>query len=128
MKGFTDNFPMPVSRYTYNSRDDFEAVEQLDLLAWSAEAGPGMVRDNLTGDIFILNHLEYDADTLAAEYHRDAGQGLETALPANYFPDDDPSAAPVNYWRPFAFLLMANWMHDLYQDTPFDLSVLADRG
>ena len=127
MKGFTDNFPMPVSRYTYNRRDDFEAVDQLDLLAWSAESGPGMVRDGTTGDIFILNHLEYDADTLAAEYHRDAGQGLDTALPANYFPDDDPSAAPVNYWRPFAFLLMANWMHDLYQDTPFDLTQLAER-
>ena len=61
------------------------------MLAWSAEAGPGMVRDGTTGDIFILNHLEYDADTLAAEYHRDAGQGLDTALPANYFPDDDRS-------------------------------------
>lgn len=128
MKGFTDNFPMPVSRHTANLREELESVSSLDLLAWSPEAGPGMVRDSSTGDIFILNHLEYDADTLAAEYHRDAEAGMDTALPANYFPGDDPAADPVNYWRPFAFLLMTNWIHDLYRETPFDLSLLEKRG
>ena len=125
MKGFTDNFPMPVSRYTFNTRDDILAADGLELLAESQIAGPGMVRDQQTGDIFILNHLEYDAETLATEYHRDAGEGLNTALPYNYFPDDDPSKQPINFWRPFAFLFMANWLHDLYQATPFDLSTLA---
>ena len=125
MKGFTDNFPMPVSRYTFNSRDDILAADGLELLAESQIAGPGMVRDKSTGDIFILNHLEYDAETLAAEYHRDADEGLETALPYNYFPNDDPSQVPINFWRPFAYLFMANWLHDLYQATPFDLSNLA---
>jgi homoserine O-succinyltransferase len=28
----------------------------------------------------------------------------------------------VNFWRPFAFLLMSNWINDLYQATPFDLT------
>ena len=125
MKGFTDNFPMPISRYTYNARDDIAAAKGLELLAESAVAGPGMVRCGATGDIFILNHLEYDADTLAAEYHRDAGEGLDTALPHDYFPDDDPHQAPVNRWRPFAFLFMGNWLHDLYQATPFDLTSLS---
>ena len=125
MKGFTDNFPMPVSRYTFNGRDDILAADGLELLAESQIAGPGMVRDKATGDIFILNHLEYDAETLAAEYHRDASEGLETALPYNYFPNDDPSQTPINFWRPFAYLFMANWLHDLYQATPFDLSNLA---
>ena len=124
MKGFTDNFPMPVSRYTYNDRDEILSADGLELLAESAIAGPGMVRDKATGDIFILNHLEYDAETLAAEYHRDADEGLETALPYNYFPNDDPSQTPINFWRPFAYLFMANWLHDLYQATPFDLSHL----
>ena len=48
----------------------------------------------------MLNHLEYDADTLAAEYLRDANLGLDTALPVNYFPGDDVACAPVNSWRP----------------------------
>ena len=125
MKGFTDNFPMPVSRYTFNGRDDILATDGLELLAESQIAGPGMVRDKSTGDIFILNHLEYDAETLAAEYHRDAAEGLETALPYNYFPNDDPTQVPINFWRPFAYLFMANWLHDLYQATPFDLKNLA---
>ena len=73
-----------------------------------------MVRCPTSGDLYVLNHLEYDADTLGAEYFRDADQGLETALPVNYFPDDNVSCAPVNSWRPFAYLLMANWLNDLY--------------
>ena len=124
MKGFTDNFPMPVSRYTENLRKEIEASGSIMVLADSAEAGPGMVRDSINGDLFILNHLEYDADTLAAEYNRDAEAGLATAIPANYYPDNDPGNTPVNYWRPFAFLLITNWIHDLYQDTPFDLTAL----
>lgn len=124
MKGFTDNFPMPVSRHTHNQREDIAAASAIQVLADSAEAGPGMVRDRGNGDLFILNHLEYDADTLAAEYRRDADAGLDTAVPANYFPGDDPAQAPVNYWRPFAYLLITNWLHDLYQDTPFDLTEL----
>ena len=120
MKGFTDNFPMPVSRYTSNTADAITAAG-LELLATSTVIGPGMVRDKGNGDLFILNHLEYDAETLAAEYFRDAGEGLDTALPEHYFPDDNPENPPVNFWRPFAFLLMTNWLHDLYQATPFDL-------
>ena len=127
MKGFTDRFPMPVSRYTANLRDEILSVSQLDLLAESADSGPGMVRDRQTGDIFIFNHLEYDAETLAAEYSRDSESGLGTALPVNYFPADDPARTPINFWRPFAFLFMTNWIHDLYQATPFDLEKLSER-
>ena len=123
MKGFTDSFPMPVSRYTYNSHDDLSKAADIEILAEGDEAGPGMVRDRKNGDLFIFNHLEYDGGTLAAEYLRDLESGLETAKPANYFPDGDPKREPVNSWRPFAFLLMANWVHDLYQATPFDLTV-----
>ena len=126
MHGFTDDFPMPVSRYTYNKAEDI-AGAGLSALAVSDEVGIGMVRCPQSGDLFVLNHLEYDADTLGAEYHRDADAGLETALPANYFPDDDPKQAPINHWRPFAFLLMSNWLNELYQDTLFDLSELSDK-
>ena len=126
MKGFTDNFPMPISRYTSNTADAINGAG-LELLATSDVAGPGMVRDRDNGDLFILNHLEYDAETLAAEYFRDANEGLDTALPEHYFPEDNPENPPVNFWRPFAFLLMTNWLHDLYQATPFDLTSMKDR-
>ena len=123
MQGFTDSFPMPVSRYTYNKEDEIIA-SGLSVLARSDKAGVGMVRCPSSGDLFVLNHLEYDADTLSAEYLRDANLGLDTALPVNYFPSDDVARAPVNSWRPFAYLLMANWLNDLYRDTPYALESL----
>ena len=124
MRGFTDNFPMPVSRYTENRRADLEAAG-IEVLAQSDACGIGMAREPNSGDLFVLNHLEYDADTLGAEYHRDIEQGLETALPQGDFPGDDPAAEPVNFWRPYAYLLISNWINDLYRSTPFDLNSLA---
>ena len=121
MHGFTDRFPMPISRYMMNRTDDIKAAG-LDVLADGVDCGAGMVRDPKSGDLYVFNHLEYDATTLADEYHRDVAAGLATVMPENYFPDDDPGQAPINNWRPFAFLLISNWINDLYQTTPFDLT------
>ena len=121
MNGFTDRFPMPISRYTMNRSDDLVKAG-LQILAEGEACGVGMVRDPANGDLFVFNHLEYDAGTLGKEYFRDTQAGLGTAIPKNYFPQDDPAQPPINNWRPFAFLLMANWINDLYQDTPYDLS------
>ena len=82
-----------------------------------------MVRCPSSGDLFVLNHLEYDAGTLAAEYFRDSNTGLDTALPVNYFPGDNSACTPINSWRPFAYLLMANWLNDLYRDSTMRLSL-----
>ena len=124
MNGFTDRFPMPASRYTMNKSADLVAAG-LQILAEARECGVGMVRDPMNGDLFVFNHLEYDAGTLGDEYQRDIKAGLNTAIPQNYYPHDDPLSPPVNHWRPFAFLLMANWINDLYQATPYDLSSLS---
>jgi homoserine O-succinyltransferase len=126
MNGFTDRFPMPASRYTMNRSEDLAAAG-LDVLAEGGSCGAGMVRDPVTGDLFLFNHLEYDATTLGDEYQRDVAAGLKTALPENYYPNDDPTLPPINNWRPFAFLLMANWINDLYQATPFDLTSFAKK-
>ena len=58
------------------------------------------------------------------------GCGLKirlAGLPEHYFPNDDVTQTPVNFWRPFAFLLMSNWINDLYQATPFDLTNLGKK-
>ena len=124
LAGFTDRFPMPVSRYTGNREEDIAAAPNLSVLARSPESGVALVLDDRTKDVFVLNHLEYDADTLANEYARDLKAGLGTKLPAHYFPSDDPLLPPVNRWRTYAFLLFANWIKDLYHDAPFDLNSL----
>ena len=76
---------------------------------------------------FIFGHPEYDPDTLALEYFRDVGKGLDIQVPANYFPDDDPSRTPVVRWRSAAQLLYTNWLnYYVYQTTPYDLNQIAD--
>ena len=48
-------------------------------------------------------------------------------MPENYYPNNNINKTPKNTWRPFAFLLFANWLNQLYQKTPFDLTTLSDR-
>ena len=72
---------------------------------------------------FIMGHPEYDPDTLAREYRRDIDKGLDIAVPAHYFPEDDPARVPVVRWRSAGQLLYTNWLnYYLYQTTPYDLS------
>ena len=52
-------------------------------------------------------------------------QGIE--IPENYYPHNDAANQPTNIWRPFAFLLFANWVNQLYQKTPYDLSLLKNK-
>ena len=119
MQGFIDRFPMPVSRFTENKRNDIIDAE-LEILAYSLESGVGMVRCPKTKDLFILNHLEYDAKTLKDEFFRDKLENPETILPENYFPNNDINLEPINRWRPYAFLLFSNFINEVYQDVPFE--------
>lgn len=126
LQGFTEKFPMPVSRYTCNDPNEI-AGANLEILASSEDAGVGMVRCPSTGDLYVLNHLEYDASTLDDEYRRDLANGVRINFPLNYFPNNDPSKQPINRWRPFAYLLITNWINELYRDTPFELSSFSKR-
>lgn len=124
LRGFPDEFWCPVSRYADVPRQAVLDHPELRLLAESDESGVCLVGHRSGRDLYMLNHLEYDTDTLAGEYHRDCEAGLPTPVPRNYFPGDDPDQPPVNRWRPFAYLFFTNWMYKLYEDTPFDLQEL----
>ena len=121
MQGFIDRFPMPVSRYTENKKNEIEQAG-LEILAHSPGSGLGMVRCPKTKDLFILNHLEYDAATLKDEFLRDKAQNSQIDIPANYFPNDDINLEPINRWRPYAFLLFTNFINEVYQDVPFNFT------
>ena len=127
MQGFTDNFPMPVSRHTETKISDIKEYLQFDILAYSERAGIGMIINNNNDDFFIFNHLEYDFDTLHKEYQRDLNISQKILMPENYYPENNIKKLPANIWRPFAFLLFANWLNQLYQKTPYDLSTLKNR-
>ena len=125
MQGFIDRFPMPVSRFTENKKKEIEEAG-LEILAFSAGSGLGMVRCPKTKDLFILNHLEYDAVTLKDEFLRDNSQNTQIDIPANYFPNDDINLEPINRWRPYAFLLFTNFINEVYQDVPFNFTEVSN--
>ena len=121
-RGFDDVFYAPHSRYTENKIEDILAQPELELLAVSEQAGVFAVKSENNRRFFITGHPEYDPDTLAREYFRDVNKGLDIAVPANYFPDDDPNNAPLVRWRSAAQLFYNNWLnYYVYQTTPYDL-------
>ena len=71
----------------------------------SDEAGVTIVKTTDSRHFFVTCHPEYDADTLAQEYYRDLGKGMNPAVPANYFPDDNPENPPIVNWRSTGQLL-----------------------
>lgn len=125
LRGFDDVFYVPHSRYTYVDRDEVEAVPQLKILASSEKAGVHIVSTVGGRQFFIMGHAEYDPLTLDAEYRRDSAAGLDTAIPENYYPNDDPNNPPIVNWRSHGSLLYTNWLnYFVYQSTPYDLETL----
>ena len=122
MRGFNTEFNVPVSRYTETRREDIAAVPSLRVIAESDEAGLCLVEDTALGQVHVFNHFEYDTATLADEYARDLEAGRDPHMPESYFPGDDPGRAPPNTWRCHGHLLFGNWINEMYQETPFDIS------
>lgn len=128
-RGFDERFPVPHSRYTDVRLEDIRKRPELQVLAISEEAGVCVVSAYEGRQIFITGHFEYDADTLGLEYKRDVGKGMNTAVPRNYFPDNDPTLPPLATWRAHANLLFVNWLnYYVYQATPYDLRELTEVG
>ena len=121
-RGFDDEFMAPHSRYTTVDINEIKAKKELKILASSREAGVYAITADGGRRIFITGHSEYDGDTLYNEYIRDINAGLNTPMPKNYFPNDDPSKPPLVTWRAHANLLFSNWLnYFVYQTTPYDI-------
>ena len=124
LRGFSDEFVIPVSRWTEMRQDEIDRAEGLTTLLGSDEAGPCLLRDACHRALYIFNHFEYDSGTLKEEYDRDIAAGTPINVPRNYYPDDDPSRPPQNRWRSHAHLLYGNWINEIYQSTPYDLAAI----
>jgi len=122
LRGFSDELVIPVSRWTENTQDEIEATGALNVLMGSTETGPCLVEDRDHRALYIFNHMEYDRGTLKEEYDRDVANGTSINVPCNYYPNDDPSLAPENKWRSHGHLLYGNWINEIYQSTPYDIS------
>ncbi len=129
MFGFPDLFPVPVSRWKSPKREDILKVPALEIVADSEEAGPNMLVESEPVDnppalfprrVYILNHPEYETETLGAEYRRDRSLDPSCPLPRHYFPEDDPSRPAPNLWRHTAHIY-TNWVKAVYESTPYTI-------
>ena len=124
-RGFDDTFMMPHSRHTEVRLEDIAKISELEVLAYSEEAGASILRSRESRAIFVTGHFEYDADTLAREYFRDLERKLPINKPENYFPGNDPAQPPLVSWRAHAHLFFSNWLnYHVYQETPFELTAI----
>jgi homoserine O-succinyltransferase len=127
LRGFDDEFYSPHSRFTASRKSEIEKQELLEILVESDEAGVMLVGHKNNRAFYAMGHLEYDRDTLAAEFERDEARGDKPHVPENYFPEDDASEQPVLRWHMAASLLFSNWLnYSVYQNTPYDLHELAE--
>jgi homoserine O-succinyltransferase len=123
LNGFSDDFQVPVSRWTEVRREDVEkAGGDLEILMESDEMGLCLVHERAGRRLFMFNHVEYDSTSLADEYFRDVEAGIPIKMPHNYFPHNDDTLAPLNRWRGHAHLLFGNWINEIYQTTHYDLN------
>ena len=127
LRGFSDNFVIPVSRWTEIAEADIRAHPDLVPLLGSDETGSALVEDPKHRALYIFNHFEYDSDTLKQEYDRDIARGTPINVPMNYYPDDDPSKPPRNRWRSHAHLLYGNWIAEMYLTTPYNIDDIGRR-
>ncbi len=125
--GLPDRFMVPVSRWKNPDEKAIMTNTQLEVIAHSVESGPNVITEpEVVGErffprrLYVLNHPEYDTDTLKNEYVRDAKGQKDAPRPAHYFPDDDPMDAPLNQWRHTGFLY-TNWISLVYAFTPYEI-------
>ncbi|MCF7836511.1 homoserine O-succinyltransferase [Candidatus Gracilibacteria bacterium] len=120
LRGFDEEFWVPVSRNTETRAEDLKKVKDLEILADSKDSGVYLVRNKKRKQIFAFNHPEYDRETLLTEFERDRAKDANFPEPENYF---DEKGKLLMRWQAHTTLLFSNWLnYYVYQETPFDLS------
>jgi homoserine O-succinyltransferase len=122
LAGFSDDFAIPVSRWTEVRSADIPSHSGLEILMESDVTGPCLLAETTGNRLYMFNHIEYDSTSLKEEYDRDVAAGAAIAVPHNYYPNNDPAQPPLNRWRSHAHLLFGNWINRVYQTTSFELS------
>lgn len=110
IQGIGSRFEIPVSRYVTWADSEIEGATGLSTVARNSEAGSFLLESDTHPEWFMTGHGEYNLMTLHNEYHRDLSRGINQHIPDNYYPDNNPSAQPVDRWNTTARKMMANWI------------------
>src|SRR5690606_31382926 len=84
LSGFSDDFSIPVSRWTEVRSSEIRAGSNLELLMESDVTGPCLVTEATGNRLYMFNHIEYNSPSLKDEYDRDVRTGAEVAVPHEY--------------------------------------------
>jgi homoserine O-succinyltransferase len=106
-KGLADGFFMPHSRHTTLKKEEISKNKEL-VVELVCDGEISALSGKNQKDLYITGHPEYYAGTLHKEYIRDLKVGLNPALPANYYPQNNPALKPRNVWRGAAVRLYKN--------------------
>ena len=103
MRGIPLPLDMPVSRWAEIRLSDLPIDGSVRPLALAPVSGLALAEDPARRAVYVLNHPEYDADTLDREYARDRARGIRVPRP-------DPARTAAFSWRPTGSALFANWL------------------
>ncbi|MDM7579411.1 homoserine O-succinyltransferase [Xanthomonas fragariae] len=115
LSGLSDDFYIPVSRWTEMRQADIPVDSGVSVLIDSPDTGLCLLSDPKHHALHFFNHIEYESHTLADEYFRDLKMGREINFPKNYFPDDREDIQPKNQWHSHAHLLFGNWLTQMFK-------------
>jgi len=109
---------VPVSRHVKHNMEDMTKLGAgVELVVNNDITGPCVMWDRERCFCYMLNHFEYEWDTLDGEYRRDlkkgSPDGSETQIPAYYYPDDDPSKPVVHSWLQNGIVFYNNWITEV---------------
>ena len=121
-RGFDDTFFAPHSRHAKIDENQIKENRNLDVLAYSQEAGPTIIASKNKRLFFVTCHLEYDRMRLDTEFKRDKSKNLDIKIPENYYPDNNTETLPILNWRMASQLFFSNWInYYVYQESPYIL-------
>lgn len=121
LKGIDDTFYIPHSRHTTVNVEDVEKIEDLIVISKTPQTGLSIAKSKDNSKIFLTGHMEYDRNTLKAEYERDLAKNLPIKAPINYFCDATNTNVDVR-WTSTANLFYTNWLnYYVYQVTPYNI-------
>ncbi len=121
LNGFSDDFQIPVSRWTEVRSSDIKPDSGLEVLMESDITGPCLIHEDFCKRLYIFNHIEYDSTSLKEEFDRDIANGTPIEIPHNYYPANNPDLPPQNRWKSHAHLLFGNWINQTYQTTTYNM-------
>ena len=127
-RGFDDVFFAPHSRHTKINEEEIRQNSNLEILAYSKEAGATIIASKDRKNFFITCHLEYERMRLDNEFKRDRNKNLDIKIPYNYYPDNNVEELPRLSWRMASQLFYSNWInYYVYQESPYLISAIGEK-